>query len=264
MVAAGRGRDPEPVRQLAARVLLAVGQHADDVEAEGVADGAQDRREVERLGGRVRDPITGCAGARHARHATTSSLLPKIWKYRMTTSHACPTPSSPGVIGLSLFASATPSPLYGTYRELWGFSPAVLTLVYATYAFGVLAALLLAGRVSDQVGRRPVLIVALSTLLAHVRAVHGRRLSGLAVRGPRPAGPRHGPGARRGQRGHARPPRPPRPRRGRPGQRRRQRRRHGPRRARRRGARRVAARPARAALRRPAGAVRRSPWPARS
>jgi hypothetical protein len=33
------------------------------------------------------------------------------------------------VIGLALFASATPSPLYGTYRELWGFSPAVLTLV---------------------------------------------------------------------------------------------------------------------------------------
>ncbi len=70
-----------------------------------------------------------------------------------------------GVIGLSLFASATPSPLYGTYREMWGFSPAVLTLVYATYAFGVLAALLLAGRVSDQVGRRPVLLVSLSTLL---------------------------------------------------------------------------------------------------
>jgi MFS family permease len=70
------------------------------------------------------------------------------------------------VIGLALFASATPSPLYGTYRDLWGFSPAVLTLIYATYAFGVLASLLLAGRVSDDVGRRPVLIVALGTLLA--------------------------------------------------------------------------------------------------
>src|SRR5436190_13485107 len=68
------------------------------------------------------------------------------------------------VIGLALFASGTPSPLYGTYRELWGFSPLVLTLVYATYAFGVLAALLLAGRVSDDVGRRPVLLAALGTL----------------------------------------------------------------------------------------------------
>lgn len=67
-------------------------------------------------------------------------------------------------IGLALFASGTPSPLYGTYAELWGFSSLVLTLVYATYAFGVLATLVLAGRLSDEVGRRPVLIVATATL----------------------------------------------------------------------------------------------------
>jgi MFS family permease len=69
------------------------------------------------------------------------------------------------VIGLALFASATPSPLYEIYRDLWGFSQIVLTLVYAIYAFGVLASLLLAGRVSDEVGRRPVLLVAIGTLL---------------------------------------------------------------------------------------------------
>ena len=70
------------------------------------------------------------------------------------------------VIGLALFASGTPSPLYGTYRELWGFSPVVLTLIYATYAFGVLASLLLAGRLSDEIGRRPVLLASLATLMA--------------------------------------------------------------------------------------------------
>jgi MFS family permease len=69
------------------------------------------------------------------------------------------------IIGLALFASGTPSPLYGAYRELWGFSSLVLTLVYATYAFGVLAALILAGRISDEVGRRPVLLVALTALM---------------------------------------------------------------------------------------------------
>jgi MFS family permease len=69
------------------------------------------------------------------------------------------------IIGLALFASGVPSPLYQTYRELWGFSPLVLTLVYATYAFGVLTTLVLAGRLSDDVGRRPVLLVALSVLL---------------------------------------------------------------------------------------------------
>src|SRR6516165_7390866 len=67
-----------------------------------------------------------------------------------------------GVIGLGLFASVTPSPLYRTYSVLWHFSTLTLTLIYATYAFGVLAALLLAGRVSDDVGRRPVLLAALS------------------------------------------------------------------------------------------------------
>ena len=69
------------------------------------------------------------------------------------------------VIGLALFASGTPSPLYATYASMWGFSSVVLTLVYATYAFGVLTSLVVAGRVSDQWGRRPVLLVSLGTLL---------------------------------------------------------------------------------------------------
>src|SRR4051794_6794636 len=73
---------------------------------------------------------------------------------------------SAAIIGFTLFASATPSPLYETYSRLWGFSPAVLTLVYATYAIGVLAALLLAGRASDEAGRRPVLLMALGGLIA--------------------------------------------------------------------------------------------------
>jgi MFS family permease len=41
----------------------------------------------------------------------------------------------------------------------------VLTSVYAVYAIGVLASLLLVGRLSDEVGRRPVLLVALTGLL---------------------------------------------------------------------------------------------------
>src|ERR671935_1984689 len=70
------------------------------------------------------------------------------------------------IIGLALFASATPSPLYGLYQQEWHFSTPVLTLVYAVYCFGVLGALLLVGRISDDVGRRPVLAVALAGLLA--------------------------------------------------------------------------------------------------
>src|SRR5262245_10061072 len=69
------------------------------------------------------------------------------------------------LVGLGLFASGVPSALYGTYQQMWGFSPLVLTLVYATYAFGVLTTLLLAGRLSDQAGRRPVLLGALTALM---------------------------------------------------------------------------------------------------
>jgi MFS family permease len=70
-----------------------------------------------------------------------------------------------GVIGVGLFASLTPSPLYRSYSVLFHFSSLTLTLIFATYAFGVLTTLLLAGAVSDQVGRRPVLITALAGLM---------------------------------------------------------------------------------------------------
>lgn len=70
------------------------------------------------------------------------------------------------VIGVGLFASVTPSPLYHAYSVLWHFSPLTLTLIYATYAFGVLTSLLLFGGVSDDVGRRPVLLVSLGALMA--------------------------------------------------------------------------------------------------
>ena len=70
-----------------------------------------------------------------------------------------------GIIGLALFASATPTPLYADYAARWHFSTPVLTSVYAVYALGVLAALLLIGRLSDDIGRRPVLLAALGGLL---------------------------------------------------------------------------------------------------
>jgi MFS family permease len=54
------------------------------------------------------------------------------------------------------------SPLYVVYQAEWHFSSGIVTLVFAVYTAGVLAALLLAGRSSDQVGRRPVLAAGLS------------------------------------------------------------------------------------------------------
>jgi len=75
------------------------------------------------------------------------------------SSRAAYTPMA-SIIGLALFASGTPLPLYETYRAPWGFTPVVLTLVYATCAFGVLASLLLGGPVSDQAGRRTITLTS--------------------------------------------------------------------------------------------------------
>jgi MFS family permease len=69
------------------------------------------------------------------------------------------------VIAVAFYASATPSPLYGVYQAQWHFSTPVLSLVYATYAIGVLVSLLLVGSLSDQVGRRPMLAWSLVGLL---------------------------------------------------------------------------------------------------
>ena len=89
------------------------------------------------------------------------NLRPRRW----TLSHRLAYALAAAVIALCLFASVVPSPLYSVYAQRWHFSPLTLTLIFATYAFGVLAALLLAGRLSDQVGRRPVLLAALVVLM---------------------------------------------------------------------------------------------------
>lgn len=65
------------------------------------------------------------------------------------------------ILALYLAASAAPTPLYVVYQDEWGFSATTLTLVFALYVFGLLATLLVCGRLSDHVGRRPVIAVAI-------------------------------------------------------------------------------------------------------
>jgi MFS family permease len=59
-----------------------------------------------------------------------------------------------------LAGSSVPSPLYPLYQSLWGLSPVMITVVFGVYALAVLTGLLFAGRLSDHIGRRPVLIAA--------------------------------------------------------------------------------------------------------
>jgi MFS family permease len=63
-------------------------------------------------------------------------------------------------LALTAFATA-PSALYGLYAQREHLAPITLTIVYAVYAVGVVASLLLAGHISDIYGRRIVLIPSL-------------------------------------------------------------------------------------------------------
>jgi MFS family permease len=65
------------------------------------------------------------------------------------------------VFATTMAGTTLPTPLYVTYQTQYGFSELMTSVLYATYAVAVIAALLLAGRASDQVGRRPVLAAAL-------------------------------------------------------------------------------------------------------
>ena len=70
--------------------------------------------------------------------------------------------SGSAVTFISLYlAAGAPTPLLAFYQQQWHFPAAVLTLAFAVYAIGFLAAMLTVGSLSDHVGRRPVLIGAL-------------------------------------------------------------------------------------------------------
>jgi MFS family permease len=65
--------------------------------------------------------------------------------------------------GVTMLSTTLPTPLYPLYRRQLGFSELTVTIVFATYAVGVLIALLAFGNLSDAVGRRWVLLPALGT-----------------------------------------------------------------------------------------------------
>lgn len=90
-----------------------------------------------------------------------------------------------------MVGTTLPTPLYALYSERMHFSVLTTTVIYATYAGGVLFALLVFGRWSDAIGRRPVLLAgtvfALASAVVFLVAdsvpllLVGRVLSGLSA-----------------------------------------------------------------------------------
>ncbi len=66
------------------------------------------------------------------------------------------------ILSITMLGTTLPTPLYVIYQAQWRFSAAMVTVTFAVYAVAVLATLLLAGRSSDQAGRKPVLAAALA------------------------------------------------------------------------------------------------------
>src|SRR5204862_5357199 len=96
------------------------------------------------------------------------------------------------VAWLLLMAGANlATPLYPVYAQRFHFSSLVLTAIFATYAFVLVPALIVFGRLSDRFGRRPVILAGLAVaaaglVLFAVAAGTGwlagaRSLQGLAV-----------------------------------------------------------------------------------
>jgi len=61
------------------------------------------------------------------------------------------------VFAVGMMGTTLPTPLYPVYQQRLGMDDFQVAVVFATYAFGVLGALVLTGPWSDQLGRRPML-----------------------------------------------------------------------------------------------------------
>ncbi|AUH70387.1 MULTISPECIES: MFS transporter [Gordonia] len=70
---------------------------------------------------------------------------------------------------VTMMGTTLPTPLYSLYSQRLDFTEFTVTILFAVYAFGVMFALIVFGRLSDQIGRRPILLTAL--VLAVISAV---------------------------------------------------------------------------------------------
>jgi MFS family permease len=71
-------------------------------------------------------------------------------------------------LGLAVFAffvamvgTTLPTPLYPLFEQRYSFGPLLVTVIFAIYAFGVIAGLILFGNLSDRLGRKPLLLLGL-------------------------------------------------------------------------------------------------------
>src|SRR6202046_4942004 len=84
--------------------------------------------------------------------------------------------------------SAAPTPIYRFYRETLGLTPFAITFIFAVYSFTMIATFLTIARLSDYVGRKPMILLALglnavALLLFFVAGAAGGVILARAIQG---------------------------------------------------------------------------------
>ena len=92
---------------------------------------------------------------------------------------------------VTMMGTTLPTPLYPLYNRAFDLAPVLTPVIFATYALGVVATLLFLGYLSDEIGRRPMMLAAVclsaasavTFLLAKglTALLVGRVLSGLSA-----------------------------------------------------------------------------------
>jgi MFS family permease len=62
---------------------------------------------------------------------------------------------------VAMLGATLPTPLYPLFEQHYGFGPLLVTVIFAIYAVGVIAGLVLFGNLSDRLGRKPLLLFGL-------------------------------------------------------------------------------------------------------